>query len=98
MLNAKENNMGQHDNTVTEEELEELKEEFQARLGAADRTIATLQVAPHRALVCAETTCFQQLFLVVQHTPLSASMHTAQQHPGLSNVLTECARHHCMLS
>jgi hypothetical protein len=29
---------------AAEEELEELKEEFQARLGAADRTIATLQV------------------------------------------------------
>jgi hypothetical protein len=29
---------------AAEEELEELKEEFQERLGAADRTIATLQV------------------------------------------------------
>lgn len=27
-----------------EEELEELKEEFQARLGTADRTVASLQV------------------------------------------------------
>ncbi len=43
-----------------EEELEELKEEFQARLGTADRTIASLQVPKQIRAPSQPAPCVQQ--------------------------------------
>jgi hypothetical protein len=37
--------LGASPSTIADEELEELKQEFQKRLGAADRSVAALQVS-----------------------------------------------------